>query len=120
MLKLLLTEKLKFILVGALNTVVTYIVYLILLKLNLTYIFAFSISWIVAFVFALYFNIHYVFINSKKKNLKKILFKFFLLAVFQLVFSLYVLDILIQTFDFDVKIAPTIIILISFLPVWVG
>ena len=113
----ILKEKIKFIFVGSLNTVLTYIIYLLLLKINLHYLFSFTISWFVGFLFTFLMSAKFVF-NTKLKdlaNIKKKLFLFLVLSLAQLFISILMLEVIIIYFDLNVKIAPLIIVAILFI-----
>lgn len=113
----ILKEKIKFIFVGSLNTGLTYIIYLLLLKINLHYLFSFTISWFVGFLFTFLMSAKFVF-NTKLKdlaNIKKKLFLFLVLSLAQLFISILMLEVIIIYFDLNVKIAPLIIVAILFI-----
>ncbi len=113
----ILKEKVKFIFVGSLNTGLTYIIYLLLLKINLHYLFSFTISWFVGFLFTFLMSAKFVF-NTKLKdlaNIKKKLFLFLVLSLAQLFISILMLEVIIIYFDLNVKIAPLIIVAILFI-----
>jgi len=113
----ILKEKIKFIFVGSLNTGLTYIIYLLLLKINLHYLFSFTISWFVGFLFTFLMSAKFVF-NTKLKelaNIKKKLFLFLILSLAQLFISILMLEVIIIYFDLNVKIAPLIIVAILFI-----
>ena len=113
----ILKEKIKFIFLGSLNTGLTYIIYLLLLKINLHYLFSFTISWFVGFLFTFLMSAKFVF-NTKLKdlaNIKKKLFLFLVLRLAQLFISILMLEVIIIYFDLNVKIAPLIIVAILFI-----
>lgn len=62
-------ELLRYIFVGGMTTLVNYSIYYVLLKLKVHWLFANSLSWVGAVIFAYYTNKKYVFksINESKK-----------------------------------------------------
>jgi putative flippase GtrA len=69
----ILKEKVNFFLVGVVNTIITYLLYISLLELKLNYLISFTMSWIFGFIFSFYMNLRYVFKKKyhKKNQLKK-------------------------------------------------
>jgi putative flippase GtrA len=112
---IILKEKLKFLLTGTLNTLFTYLIYIFLLNISFHYQFAFIISWLLGLIFTFYLNIKFVFVYLYKGKKKKMFIKFFILSLIQLVFSLLLLDFLIQNLDFNKKVAPLIILFLFYI-----
>lgn len=111
----LIREKLKFLIVGFANLLMSYVIYILLLESKLNYNLAFFISWVFGLFFSYYFNYYFVF-NVKKNNhqISSILI-FFIMSLAQLIFTLYLLNILIESYNMNEKIVPIIAIIIFFI-----
>lgn len=111
-----LKEKFNFVLVGIVNTIITYLLYIFFLELKFNYLISFTMSWIIGFIFSFYMNLQFVFkINYNKKNQLKKKIKFFVLSLVQLFFSFFILKFVVQNFNIDERLAPLIIVIIFFL-----
>jgi len=100
---------LQFVMVGALNTVITYLIYITLL-LYVPYMFAYSISYLVGIFIAYFLNTTIVF--KTQTNLKSF-FQFPLVYVVQYLINIYFLQLLIEHFGMNDKLAPIVTIIIS-------
>ena len=111
-----LKEKFNFVLVGIVNTIITYLLYIFFLELKFNYLISFTMSWIIGFIFSFYMNLQFVFkINYNKKNQLKKKIKFFVLSLVQLFLSFFILKFVVQNFNIDERLAPLIIVIIFFL-----
>ena len=98
----------RFIFVGMLNTIFSYIVYLICL-LIMEYNFAYTISYILGILFSYYLNVKFVF--SRKFTLNNAL-KFPLAYIFQYFCSIFILNFIVTLIPNFETIAPLIITII--------
>lgn len=100
---------LKFFTLGVSNTLLSYLIYIMLLKF-LKYEFAFTLSFIFSFFFTFYINHFYVF-KPKKKRLMK---NYLIIFMSYYLFSLLSLKLLINVIKVSESIAPLISIIIIF------
>lgn len=112
-------EIIKFVIVGGINTLNYYIVYLLLLKLlNVNYLVSHVTGFIVSFIISYYLNCYFVY--KVKPTLKKFL-SFPLTQVVNMGMQTLLLYIFVQWFHISSEIAPfaglviTIQLLLSYL-----
>lgn len=99
----------RFIGMGGLNTLATYLLYFSLV-LFFNYQIAYTISYIFGIFFAYWLNLKIVF---QTKGNKKKLFLFPFVYLLQYGFGLFIMYIWIQIFSFNQLIAPLIVALLS-------
>ena len=106
---MIITQFIRFIGIGTINTIITYILYLILLQ-----IFTYQISYTITYIFGIFLsyilNLKFVF---KEKGTKKKIVLFPLIYLFQYLFSISILNIIINIFNVSEKIAPILVIVIT-------
>ena len=102
-------EFLKFILVGGVNTVLSYTIYVILI-LFLVYPVAFSLAYIFGIFMSYYLNSRFVF--KRDVSLNKAL-RYPIVYLAQYLLSVLLLCILIEIFSLNKLIAPALVILIT-------
>ncbi|MCT2195588.1 GtrA family protein [Paenibacillus sp. p3-SID1389] len=100
---------LKFVIVGGLNTAITYGAYLLLL-LCFEYKISYSISYILGILFSYYFNTKFVF--REKITLLKFL-KFPVVYLAQYLINVVILHILVEYINMPAEIVPLIVIVVS-------
>ncbi len=98
----------KFLITGSLNTILTYIIYLLLL-IVIKYTYAYSISFVFGIVFSYIMNLKYVFNTSNSR--KKILI-YPLIYLFQYILSLMLLIFIVEILRITQEIAPFIVLII--------
>lgn len=99
----------RFIGVGGLNTFITYILYLLLI-LIVNYKVAYTITYIVGIFFAYWLSLKIVF---QTKSTKKKLFLFPFVYLFQYIFGLLVMYVLIEMLGLNQFLAPLIVTICS-------
>lgn len=107
--KLLTKEFFKFIIVGILNTSITYLIYL-LLSYFLDYKTAYALGYVVGLVFSYFMNSIIVF-KSKLTLKKGIQFPF--VYVVQFILSECILILFIDQFKLNKNISPLIIVVLT-------
>lgn len=104
-------EIIKFVIVGGINTLDYYIVYLILLKLlNVNYMISHIIGFIVSFIISYYLNCYFVY--KVKPTLKKFL-SFPITQVVNMGMQTFLLYIFVRWFDFPSEIAPFVGLIVT-------
>ena len=99
----------RFVGVGGLNTFVTYILYLLLI-LIVNYQVAYTITYIVGIFLAYWLSLKIVF---QTKSTKKKLFLFPFVYLFQYIFGLLVMYVLIEMLGLNQFLAPLIVTICS-------
>ncbi|WP_340026059.1 GtrA family protein [Paenibacillus sp. FSL K6-1096] len=107
--KLLNKEFLKFVISGGVNTLATYLVYLLLL-LFLNYSLSYTVSYISGIFLSYYLNT--VFVFKEKMSIKKIL-KFPVVYLIQYFINLLMLYILVEHLHLSTKIVPLIVVIVT-------
>ncbi|WP_207385991.1 GtrA family protein [Legionella gresilensis] len=102
----------RFVIVGTLNTLISYLVYLFLLNVTTLNI-AYSITYLLSVVTSYLLNLIYVF--KEKHSFKKSL-QFPLIYLLQFIFSVILLNFFVYFLGMNEKIAPLLIILL-FVPI---
>lgn len=102
----------RFIIIGGINTVVTYLIYILLLVV-FTYKCAYSLSYISGVLIS--YTLNTVFVFKECWSWSK-LFKFPIVYFVQYVFGLLLLTILVDNLNVNVKLAPVINVII-FIPI---
>ena len=108
--KLILQIRLiKFLFSGVINTVITYIIYLTLLKLL-----SYQLSYTIAFIFgiAIAFFLNHTFVFNANKSWKSIAI-FPLVYLFQYFFGVLVLWFFISFLGLDPKLGPIVVAILS-------
>ena len=98
----------RFLIAGIINTAITYLIYILLLKMW-SYLLAFSISFVLGILSA--FLLQSVFVFHSLLEWRKF-FQFSSIYVFQYFIGLGLLSILVEYFELNTKIAPIINIIV--------
>lgn len=115
-LKVVFNQFVKFGLVGVSNILVSYLVYLLLTLINVPYLIANAIGYIVSILNAFYWNYKFVFKPNEKENFVwwKVLLKTFIAySGSGLVLSSILLVLFIDYMGFDKVIAPILTLFIT-------
>lgn len=99
----------KFILTGAINTLITYTIYLILIPV-IPYKIAYSIGYVCGVMVSFFLNTFFVF--KAKATLKKF-FRFPIVYIFQYILNIVFLYITVEKFSVNKKYAPIVVIILS-------
>ncbi|WP_269430635.1 MULTISPECIES: GtrA family protein [Paenibacillus] len=99
----------KYLLSGGFNTLVTYLMYLLLLNI-MNYNMAYSISYVAGILLSYYLNS--VFVFQEKISLRKFI-KYPVVYIVQYLINLVLLNILIEYAGLSTKIVPIITIVIT-------
>lgn len=99
----------KYLLSGGFNTLVTYLLYLLLLNV-MNYNFSYSISYVAGILLSYYLNS--VFVFQEKISLRKFI-KYPIVYVVQYLINLLLLNILIEYAGLSSKIVPIIAIVVT-------
>ena len=106
---MILSQFVKFVGVGSINTIVTYLLYLLLLHFA-----SYQVSYTMAYIFGIWLsywlNLKFVF-QAKGSRKKIVLFPLVYLA--QYLFGMLVLYVAIDTLNISEKIAPILIVLFT-------
>jgi len=101
-------EGTRFLIAGIINTAITYLIYILLLKIW-SYLLAFSISFVLGILSA--FLLQSAFVFHSPLEWRKF-FQFSSIYVFQYFIGLGLLSILVEYFELNTKIAPIINIIV--------
>ncbi|WP_339251667.1 GtrA family protein [Paenibacillus sp. FSL P2-0136] len=107
--KLLNREFLKFVVSGGINTLTTYLMYLLLL-LFLNYSLSYTVSYVSGIFLSYYLNT--VFVFKEKISIKKFL-KFPIVYLIQYFINLLMLYILVEHLHLSTKIVPLIVVVVT-------
>ncbi|MEK5036071.1 GtrA family protein [Paenibacillus sp. FSL R7-0302] len=107
--KLLNKEFLKFVVSGGINTLTTYLMYLLLL-LFLNYSLAYTVSYVSGIFLSYYLNT--VFVFKEKMSIKKFL-KFPIVYLIQYFINLLMLYILVEHLHLSTRIVPLIVVVVT-------
>ncbi|MCX7068390.1 MAG: GtrA family protein [Methylococcales bacterium] len=99
----------RFLIAGLVNTILSYLVYLLLLEL-FSYTIAYSISYCIGIVISYILNARYVFVQPL--NLRRFI-QFPIVYVVQYTLGIAILKILIETVSIDPKLSMVFVILIT-------
>lgn len=102
-------EFLKFIVSGALNTLATYIIYLLLLNF-ISYSISYTVSYISGIFLSYYLNSLFVF--KEKLSLKKFL-KYPIVYIVQYIINLFMVFLFVEKMGFSARFVPLVVILIT-------
>ena len=105
----MLRQFIRFVGVGGINTIVTYLLYLALLPF-LAYGVAYSVVYIFGIGFAYWLNLKYVF--QEKSTHKKIMFYPFVYLA-QYLIGIIILFIAINIYNIPEEVAPILVVIIS-------
>lgn len=109
LIRLLNKEFLKFVISGGVNTLATYLVYLLLL-LFLNYSLSYTVSYVSGIFLSYYLNT--VFVFKEKVSLKKF-FKFPIVYLIQYLINILMLYILVEFLNLSEQIVPLIVIVVT-------
>ncbi|MCR8844860.1 GtrA family protein [Paenibacillus sp. SC116] len=107
--KYLNNEFFKFVISGGVNTVVTYLVYLLLLMF-LNYSFSYTISYLSGILLSYYLNTIFVF--SEKVSFRKFL-KYPIVYLVQYLVGIIMMYVLVEYLSISVKVVPLIVIILT-------
>ncbi|AIQ26302.1 GtrA family protein [Paenibacillus sp. FSL H7-0737] len=107
--KLLSKQFLKFVISGGINTLATYLVYLLLLEF-LSYSMSYTISYISGIFLSYYLNTAFVF---KEKVLFRKFLKFPIVYLVQYLINLFMLYVLVEHLNLSKQIVPLIVIVVT-------
>ncbi|WP_405168767.1 GtrA family protein [Paenibacillus sp. FSL H3-0286] len=107
--KLLNKQFLKFVISGGINTLFTYLVYLLLLQ-ALSYSMSYTISYISGIFLSYYLNTIFVF--KEKVTFRKFL-KFPIVYLVQYLINLLMLFVLVEYLNLSKQIVPLIVIVVT-------
>lgn len=105
-------EFILFVISGSVNTIVTYLLYAVLLWLA-NYLVAYTLSYIAGILFAYYLNSRWVF--RQKMELKKAL-QYPLVYLLQYLLGIVGLKVLVDWFGISPLIAPWLVIVLTIPP----
>src|SRR5699024_11971415 len=107
----LIYEILRFIIVGGINTLNYYILYLILLRLfSIEYLISHILAFVMSFIISFYLNCYFVY--KVKPTLKKFL-AFPLTQVVNMGLQTLLLYVLVDNFDLSPTIAPLLGLIVT-------
>jgi putative flippase GtrA len=109
------TQFLKFGIVGLSNTAIFYAIYSLLVYINLHYLLASSIAFVVGVLNSFYWNSRYVFKNpERKRNILKSLLRIFLAAFFTgFILQNTLLYVLISLVGISKYVAPLFCLIVT-------
>ena len=99
----------KFVIVGIINTTVTYVIYLLIIS-YINYNIAYSLAYIIGILLSYFLNAKHVF--NKKINIRSFL-KFPLVYLIQYLLNIILMNFFIIYLNVHINIAPALIIIIS-------
>ncbi|MEO6138038.1 MAG: GtrA family protein [Luteimonas sp.] len=95
-------EAAKFLVVGGVNFVLTFIIFFVLVKLlHVNYLVGLTASWAAGMVFSYVLNFSWVFRPEEQLRFKARFGKFFLASLASLALNLLTLDFLVRRYGFD-------------------
>ena len=105
----MLKQLIRFVGIGGVNTLVTYILYLLLL-----FAFSYQVSYAITYIFGIglsyWLNLKFVF---KERNTKTKIVLYPLVYLVQYLFGVFILYLAIDRFEISEKIAPILVIIAS-------
>jgi putative flippase GtrA len=104
------SEFIKFCFVGLTNTVVSFLVYFILLKFDLNYLFSSTVGYVAGILNGYILSSKYVF--KKSQDIKSVI-KFFIVYGSSLLLNLFLLYIMVEKFSISKLIAQFVAIIIN-------
>lgn len=104
-------EIVNYIIVGILTTLVNYVVYYLLLKIHCNWIFANSIAWLMAVIFAFYTNKKYVFKSSG--SAKEEIISFFTLRLVTLIIENISLFLFIEILTYQQMLSKIFVSIVT-------
>ncbi len=109
----------KYFIVGCFNFVFTYLIYFLLIKINVNYLISFSISWISGVILTYIINFIWIFKPKKRIDFKLRFLKYFIIYITSFLLNLFLLNFLVEAIKFNplfvqLFIIP-IIVVINFL-----
>ena len=103
-------EIIKFMVVGGINTLSTYIIY-VLCVLFVKFTIAYTIAYLVGIIISFYLNTIFVF--QSNISFKKFL-KFPFIYVIQYFIGLFLLHLIVEFFKLNKLVAPILVIILTF------
>jgi len=95
-------EGAKFIIVGGINFVLTFIIFTVMVKfLFINYLLSLAVASIVGMFFSYILNFSWVFKPEEQIQFRDRLVKFFLAGVLSLSLNMWVLSLIVENFGFD-------------------
>ncbi|MDR2408819.1 MAG: GtrA family protein [Bacteroidales bacterium] len=110
----LLLQFIKFGIVGLSNTIISFLIYTLLIRIGLHYLFASIIAFFVSVTNSFFWNKKYVFTKDRGINIFRSLFKTFIsYGLTGLILTNILLFILIDVFEISKYLAPFIVLIIT-------
>ena len=105
----MLKQFIKFVGVGGINTVITYLLYLLLL-----FVFSYQVSYTFTYIFGIWLSywLNLKFVFREIGSTKKMLF-FPLVYLIQYLFGMIILYIMIEIFRIRIQLGPIIVVIIT-------
>lgn len=101
----------KFTIIGFVNTVFTFIVFYLLLKiLNINYIIALSITWILGIFFSYLFNFLWIFKPEQYLQFKERFVKYLLCYFLSFALNIFILNYIVEHNNFEPLYVQTALI----------
>lgn len=95
-------EATKFTLVGAINFVLTFIVFTVMLKvLGVNYLLSLVAAWVVGMLFSYVFNFTWVFKPEQKIQFKARFVRYLLASVLSIVLNILMLNYIVEKTNYD-------------------
>ncbi len=95
-------ETARFLFVGGLNFVLTFIIFFVLLRIvQIHHLIALSASWLIGMAFSFILNFTWVFKPEEKLRFKERFWKFFLASTVSIILNLVALHLLVESTHYD-------------------
>lgn len=95
-------EVTKFTLVGAVNFVLTFVVFFFLVKIiKVNYLISLTVAWIIGILFSYIFNFVWVFKPEQRLQFKDRFIKYFAASLISFALNLLILDYIVEHSGFD-------------------
>ena len=107
--KILVFQFNKFLFVGALNTALTYLIYIMGL-IFFNYLVAYTISFVMGIIISYYLNANFVF---KSANSLTKVFRFILIYIMQYLLGMFLLYTLVSLFKLNPALAPFLVVAVT-------
>ncbi|MEG1048665.1 MAG: GtrA family protein [Bacilli bacterium] len=116
--KLFKNEKIRFLFVGGLNTIVGYVSYALLLYCNINFLIANTISTVIGMTHSYFWNKYFTF--KSKGSSKKEIFKFICVYAVSYITGLITLFIIVEQFGINQYLAGLVNLMFTTLISWFG
>lgn len=94
-------EVIRFGMVGAINFALTFLLFYVLLRIQLHYLVALSVSWLMGMVFSYVLNFTWVFKPEEKLQFHSRFLKFFCASLLSIGLNLVTLQVIVEYTGFD-------------------